>query len=166
VAYVKTSTRWQTKHSGSKGLLLIGAYKLLEGLLLAAVAVGLLKLLHRDVAALVIHWVHVLRVDPDNRYIHRLLARIFAVSPKQLRELSAGTFFYAVVRLTEGTGLLLRKRWAEYLTVVMTGVFIPLEVYELVRHYTTLKLAVFVVNAAIVWYLISGLREKGAAPRR
>jgi uncharacterized membrane protein (DUF2068 family) len=156
----------QTKHSGSKGLFLIGSYKLLEGLLLAAIGVGLLKLLHRDVAALVTHWVHVLRVDPDNRYIHRLLARIFVVSPKQLRELSVGTFFYAAVRLTEGTGLLLRKRWAEYLTIVMTGVFIPLEVYELVKHYTTLKLGVFVVNAAILWYLISRIREKGGAQRR
>jgi len=156
----------QAKRSGSKGLLLIGSYKLLEGLLLAAVGVGLLNLLHRDVAALVIHWVHVLRVDPDNRYIHRLLARIFAVSPKQLRELSVGTFFYAAVRLTEGTGLLLRKRWAEYLTVIMTAVFIPLEVYELVRHYTTLKLGVFVLNVAILWYLISGLRQKGGAPGR
>ena len=163
---MKTRTRLRTKHSGSNGLLLIGSYKLLEGLLLAAAGVGLLKLVHRDVAALVLHWVHVLRVDPDNRYIHRLLARIFAVSPKQLTELSVGTFFYAAVRLTEGTGLLLRKRWAEYFTVVMTGVFIPLEVYELVKHQTTLKLGVFVVNAAILWYLISRLREKGVSPRR
>ena len=166
MAFGRARTRLQTKRSGSKGLILIGAYKLLEGLLLVAAGVGLIKLLHRDVAALVMHWVHVLRVDPENRFIHRLLARIFAVSPKQLTELSVGTFFYAAVRLTEGTGLLLRKRWAEYFTVVMTGVFIPLEVYELVKHYTTLKLGVFVVNAAILWYLISGLREKGGSPRR
>ena len=69
------------------------------------------------------------------------------------------------MRLTEGAGLLFRKRWAEYFTVVMTGVFIPLEVYELVKRYTTLRLGVLALNAAVLGYLISKLREKNGSPR-
>ena len=78
-------------------------------------------------------------MDPDNRYIHGILVRIFRVTPKQLKELSVGTFIYAGLFLTEGMGLLLRKHWAEYFTIITTGLFIPLEIYELVRHFTVTK---------------------------
>jgi uncharacterized membrane protein (DUF2068 family) len=134
-------------------LVVIGVFKLVKGIGLLIVAVGLLKLLHRDVAAVAEHWIEVLRVDPDNRYIHRALLKIFHVTPKQLKELSAGTLLYAGIFLTEGTGLLARKRWAEYMTLISTGLFIPLEVYEIFHHFTWTKVAVTVVNVLIVWYL-------------
>jgi uncharacterized membrane protein (DUF2068 family) len=82
------------------------------------------------------------------------------VSPKQLKELSAGTFIYAAVLLTEGLGLLLRKHWAEYFTVISTGIFIPLEIYELARHFTAAKVLVLLINVAIVVYLIGQLRRE------
>jgi uncharacterized membrane protein (DUF2068 family) len=140
--------------------LLIGLFKLLKGLLLVAAGFGALKFLHKDLAASVNHWVDVLRIDPENRFIHPILAKIFAVSPKQLRELSVGTFIYAAVLLTEGIGLLLRKHWAEYFTVISTGIFIPLEIYELARHFTAVKVLVLLINVAIVVYLIGQLRRE------
>jgi uncharacterized membrane protein (DUF2068 family) len=151
------------RKSSSAGLVLIGLFKLLKGLLLVAAGVGALRFLHKDLAVSVNHWVDVLRIDPENRFIHPILAKIFAISPKQLRELSVGTFVYAAVLLTEGIGLLLRQHWAEYFTVISTGIFIPLEVYELVRHFTALKVLVLLVNVAIVIYLIVQLRrERGS----
>ena len=51
------------------------------------------------------------------------------------------------------------KRWAEYMTLISTGLFIPLEVYEIYRHFTWLKVAVTVVNVLIVWYLAVRLRR-------
>jgi hypothetical protein len=54
----------------------------------------------------VAHWVDILRVDPGNRLIQRLLARVLAVTPAQLMEASAGTFVYAGLLFTEGLGLL------------------------------------------------------------
>ena len=107
-----------SKGSGTKRdpwIVLIGLFKLFKGISLLILGFGLLRLLHRDIATVVEHWVEVLRVDPDNRFIHRGLVRIFNVTPKQLRELSAGTFVYAAIFLTEGTGLLARKHWAEYI---------------------------------------------------
>ena len=89
--------------------------------------IGVLKLLHRDIAQIVAHWVDILRVDPDNRLIHRLLTRILSVTPAQLRAASAGTFVYAGLLLTEGLGLLFRKRWAEYFTIITTAGLIPIE---------------------------------------
>jgi len=144
---------------GDLWILLIGLFKFVKGIGLLILGFGLLRLLHRDVAAVAEHWIEVLRVDPENRHIHRLLLRIFNVTPKQLKELSAGTFIYAAIFLTEGTGLLARKHWAEYMTLISTGLFIPLEGYEIYRHFTLLKLAVTIVNALIVWYLALRLKR-------
>lgn len=70
-----------------------------------------------------------------------------------------GTFVYAALLLTEGTGLLLRKRWAEYFTIITTACLIPLEVYEIVRRVTAVKTAILIINFAIVAYLIARVRR-------
>ena len=156
----KQAARQSAKSSSSFVLVLIGLFKLFKALLLIAVGISAIKFLHKDLARAVIHWVRVLRVDPDNQYVHRILERIFRVTPKQLKELSVGTFLYASLFAIEGIGLLLRKRWAEYFTIIGTGGLIPLEVYELAQHFTVTKLAVVFVNMLIVWYLASRVQSR------
>ena len=85
--------------------------------------------------------------------------RSFGIQAKQLREISAGTFFYSALLLTEGVGLLKRKFWAEWLTVVSTAIFLPVEIYEIFHHFTWVRVAVLTVNSAIVWYLVSRIRQ-------
>jgi uncharacterized membrane protein (DUF2068 family) len=143
----------------SRGLLLIAAFKLLKAFALIAVGIGALKLLHKDVAGIVEHWVNAFRVDPHNRYLLWLLAKLSIVDDKKLKELSIGTFVYAAIFLTEGTGLAFRKRWAEYFTIITTGSFLPLEVYELIRHATFAKGVALIVNIAVVVYLVRELRR-------
>lgn len=133
---------------------------MLKACLLIAVGIGAIRLLHRDVAGTVMHWTQVLRVDPDNRFLHGMLTKVFRVTPKQLKELSVGTFIYAGLFATEGTGLLLRKRWAEYFTIVTTGGLIPLEIYELTKHFTVTKLVVTFINVLIVWFLVARVRAR------
>ena len=156
----KASKKQSSKEPFSFVLFLIGVFKLFKALLLIVAGIGAIRLLHKDLASTAMHWVQVLRVDPDNRYIHGVLVRIFRVTPKQLRELSVGTFIYAGLFLTEGFGLLLRKHWAEYFTIITTGLFIPLEIYELARHFTVTKLVVTVINVLIVWYLVVRVRSR------
>jgi uncharacterized membrane protein (DUF2068 family) len=151
-----------TKTSGSIGLLYIAAYKLIKGVLFLAVAVGALRYLHRDVAATAAHWINKLRVDPENIFIHRLLARLSIVDYHTLKELSIGTFIYSGLCLIEGTGLALRKRWAEYFTVISTSAFIPLEIWEIFHHVTETKILFFVINVAVVGYLIWEIRRSRA----
>jgi len=156
----KASKKQSSKEPFSFVLFLIAIFKLLKAALLIAVGIGAIKFLHKDLSSTVLHWVQVLRVDPDNRYIHGALVRVFRVTPKQLRELSAGTFLYAALFLTEGTGLLLRRHWAEYFTIITTALFIPLEIYELFRHFTITKLVVTGINLLIVWYLVARVRSR------
>src|SRR5215471_4868926 len=150
----------QSDKSSSAVLVLIGAFKLFKALLLIVVGIGAFRLLHKDLATTVMHWTNVLRVDPDNRFVHRFLERILRVTPKQLRELSFGTFLYAGLFATEGIGLLLRRRWAEYFTIVTTSGLIPLEIVEMARHFTTAKLVVLLVNVMIVGFLVARVRSR------
>ena len=151
------------KEQGSAALLAIALFKLVKCALLLAVGIGAIRLLHRDVAQVVEHWVGVLRVDPDNRFFHKIITKLLAVTPKQLEALSIGTFFYAALLGTEGIGLLLRKHWAEYFTVITTAVFIPLEIYEIAKHVSIAKIIVFLVNVAIVVYLVVRIRNRKRA---
>lgn len=142
-----------------RGLRLIAAFKLLKALGLIAVGMGALRLLHKDVAAVVEHWVNMFQVDPHSHFINLLLLKLAILNDRRLKELSVGTFVYAAVFLVEGTGLAFRKRWAEYLTIITTASLLPLEIYELVRRLSVSRSLVLAVNVAIVVYLAYELRR-------
>lgn len=143
--------------------MLIAIFKLLKGFALIAVGIGALHLLHKDVAAIADHWINAFRVDSHNRLILWLLEKLPLVDDKKLKELSVGTFFYAAIFLTEGTGLALRKRWAEYFTIITTASFLPLEVYEMLHHANVAKAVALVINIAVVIYLVWELRRSRKA---
>jgi len=147
------------RRSHGSGLRLIGAFKILKGLALLALGIGALKLLHKDLAAVVEHWINIFQVDPHSHYIQLLLAKLSIVDDRRLKELSAGTFIYSAVFLTEGVGLALGKRWAEYLTIISTASLLPLEIYELAKHASIGKVIALAINLAVVAYLILELRR-------
>jgi uncharacterized membrane protein (DUF2068 family) len=147
------------RHAHSRGLLLIAAFKLLKGVFLLAIAFGARHLLSQNLAADAEHLLDLLRIDPHNHYIHLLLEKIAKIDAHKLRELRAGTFFYATLFLIEGTGLALRQRWAEYVTIVSTSSLIPVEVYELLKQYSAAKIAFLFINVIVVVYLVLELRR-------
>jgi uncharacterized membrane protein (DUF2068 family) len=143
----------------SHGLRLIAAFKIFKGLVLFAVGIGVVKLLHKDMAFEVERWADIFRVDPNNRYIHRLLERLLILDARKLREFSVGTFFYSALDLTEGTGLSLGKSWAQYVTIITTTSFIPLEVYEFAKRANWARLTLLLLNVVVVVYLFIELRR-------
>jgi uncharacterized membrane protein (DUF2068 family) len=148
------------KSSHSRLLRLIALFKLVKAALLIAVGVGALKLLHKDVAGAVEHWVELLRLDPNNHYIDVALEKASNLTPDKIKQLGLGSMIYAGLFLTEGIGLWLEKRWAEWLTVIITSSLIPFEIYEIYRHPTAIKIAVLLINVAIVAYLLYRIRGK------
>ncbi len=150
----------QTVGQSPLGLRLIGGFKFLCGVLLVALGFGLFRGANADPAEEAGHIIAALKLDPDNRYIHSAIEKVSNLSEKQLKAIGVGTFLYALLYLTEGIGLLLKKHWAEYLTVVATGIFIPLEIYEVYRKTTPIRIALLVINVAIVAYLVYQLRRQ------
>ena len=144
---------------GHRALLLIGLFKFIKGLLLLVPAFGALSLLHKKVASEVEHWLDQLRIDPDNRFIGAIVTKLQRVHTKELKELSALGAGYSALFLTEGTGLLFRQRWAQWLTIVATSSLMPLELDQLIKEFTAVRLLVLLLNAAVVLFLIYHVRQ-------
>jgi uncharacterized membrane protein (DUF2068 family) len=98
------------------------------------------------------------------------LDRLFSLRSGTLHLVGAAVSVYAVLEGVEAVGLWFQKRWAEYLTFVATTAFLPLEVYELTRTVSPLKIIALIVNLAVVVYLLRAKRlfgfNGGAAAER
>ncbi len=138
---------------------LIAAFKLLKAILLIAVGVGALKLLHQDAAGALDRWAAMLGFDPGNQYVDRALQKLANLPPNKIKGLGVGSFVYAGLFLIEGIGLWMVRRWAEWFTVILTSSLVPVEIYEIHRHPTPLKILVLIINLAVVGYLAYRIRN-------
>lgn len=143
-----------------RGLLLVGIYKFFEAAFFIAVGTGALHLIHKDIGDVVMRLVDSLPVDPEGRLVSFLMDKADLINAHDLRRIGAGALLYAATRVVEGTGLLLRKTWAEYFTVVLTTLGLPVEIYELVRRAHWLKFAALVLNLVILFYLLWVLKRQ------
>lgn len=82
-----------------------------------------------------------------------LVLRFIGISHDSLIELAVGLVIYGAIEGSEAVGLLMSRRWAEYLVVLATAFFIPLEVLELANKPSLLKAATLIVNVVVVVYL-------------
>ena len=145
--------------TSDKMLRLIAAFKVLKALLLVIVGVSALRLIHTDIDSLVSEWVLRLGLNPGSRHVGRFLVKAAALTPSRLRELGVGSLVYAGLFLTEGIGLWRLKRWGEWVTVAITGSLVPLEVYEIYRHPTAVRVLLALVNIGVVVYLVYRIRS-------
>src|SRR5277367_1905139 len=152
-----------TTHSHSdrnRWLIAIGVLKLLKAALFVSMGFGVIRLLHQDIADVLLRFLMALRFDPENRFVNMLLEKSALLSPHRLREISFAIFLYAALDIIEGTGLVLEKVWAEYFTLILTGSFLPWEFYEIVRHVTVWKVVLLLLNLLVFVYLAHVVNEK------
>ena len=146
-------------------LRLIAIFKLVKAVALIVVGISALKLIHGDAAATLTDWISKVGLNPDGRYVDKALGKVANLPPIRFRELGVGSFVYSALFFTEGVGLWLRKRWAEWFTVAITGSLIPLEIYEMHRHPTAGKALMLLINVGVVIYLLLMIRnDDRAAP--
>ena len=134
---------------------LIAVFKLVKALVLVAVALGALRLLDHERAARVHEWLDAIPLVAHHAGLEKAASKVTGASPKHLELAATVAFGYAALFAVEGVGLWRQRVWAEYLTIVATTSFIPLEVYELVRRFTPIRLGALLANAAIVGYLVA-----------
>lgn len=156
-AWLLNRSSYQTRNHW---LALIGIGKLLKAIFFVAMGFGVINLLHKDLADSLLHLAHALRIDPENHAVNVILAKADLITPHQLKLISLALFLYAAVDVIEGTGLILQKVWAEYLTLILTASFLPWEFFEVLRHATTLRVVLTLVNVAVVVYLGYIVRER------
>ena len=102
-----------------------------------------------------------LGLDLDHSSLVAMLHRALSTRASTLAEVAAVLAGYGALEGVEGVGLWLARRWGEYLTVVATAAFLPLEVHEILERATGVRIATLVVNVAAVVYLLLAKRLFG-----
>lgn len=141
------------------GLAVIAVFKVVKGLLLLLVGLGLLQLMHAEIATLFSLLIEALHLNADSRIIHALVLKVDALQPQSVLVAGLVSLGYAGLLLLEGIGLWLERSWAAYLTVISTSLLLPFELYEVIDRVSILRVGVLVLNLAIVLYLVGQLKR-------
>jgi uncharacterized membrane protein (DUF2068 family) len=145
--------------------------RFLRGIVFAVIAYGLWRFrysrntieqaFNRELP-LVRSLLHGLGFNVNHSKLIGLIQHAFKLDPRTLTWLAAGAAVYTLIEFVEGIGLWQGKRWGEYFAMVVTSIFIPYEVYDLITKVTVLRLAAFAINLALVLYLVLTKRLFGA----
>jgi uncharacterized membrane protein (DUF2068 family) len=141
----------------------IALYKLVKVVLLLAVAYGELRLHDASIAAKLLSWAQTRPYGLEHRIVMQLLEWFSGLSVSRIHALRMVTLAYAAVFAVEGVGLWMEKRWAEWLTVIITSSLIPLELWEMFLRPTVGKALILLANVAVVAYLVWHVRSRNRA---
>src|SRR6202000_2452991 len=140
----------------------IALYKLVKVMLLLGVAYGELRLRDASLAAKLLSWAQARPDGLEHRIIAQLRDCFSGVSVSRVHLFQVVTLVYAAVFAVEGIGLWMEKRWAEWLTTIITASLIPLEAWEIILRPTIGKVLVLLANVAVVAYLVWHVRKTQA----
>ena len=115
-------------------LYFIVAIKLIKGAALLLLALGVFSLANKnlsDVFDQFLRWVH---LDPERSFFQGIGDWLDTITPTNVRVVASGTFLCGLFLIVLGLGLAFRAKWAIWLTIVESAFFIPVEIFELVRH--------------------------------
>lgn len=148
------------KGKHSLGILAIVIYKGLAAILLAITAIGLLFISFKRQWLLELSESYML--EEKLQFLEWIVNKITNTQPKTLELTGIATSLYAIVTGIEAVGLWYEKPWAELLVIGLVGLGIPIELYELFREASLIKLAILLINLAILLYLIYYYRKSQA----
>ncbi len=147
----------------------VACFEALKGALVLVAATGVLSFAHRGLyraaAALIAH----AHLNPASKYPEIFLDAAARLQDSHLLLLAAGAALYSLVRFVEAWGLFFEKAWAEVLAAGSGGIYVPLELAELVRRPTWHGGVLLVLNLAVVAIMLRALykrRSGGAAGAR
>ncbi|HVT73532.1 MAG TPA: DUF2127 domain-containing protein [Lacunisphaera sp.] len=147
------------KSVAHKALRPIAALEAFKGFMVLVAGFGLLGFLDRDNEVYAERIIRVLHLNPAHHYPQIFIAAMARLEDSHLLALAGLAALYSLVRFVEAYGLWFERRWAEWLAALSGGIYVPLEIYELVLRATWLKFAALVINLAVVAYMVWLLTE-------
>ena len=138
----------------SRGLHTIAFFEALKGVLVLVAGFGLLSLVHQDLQVAAERLVRLSHLNPAHHYPRVFIEALANINDARLRLFAVLAFLYAGIRFVEAYGLWRMKAWAAWLAIVSGAVYLPVEVFGLIKHATFLRGSVLLINAGIVSYLV------------
>jgi uncharacterized membrane protein (DUF2068 family) len=132
----------------------VAAFEAAKGVVVLVAGFELLAVLHQGAQHVAEEIVGRLHLNLARRHPRILLDALNHLDNGKLRMLALAAILYSAMRFAEAYGLWRKRRWAEWFAIASGGVYLPVEIWELAKHPTTVKAAVLAVNALIVAYLL------------
>lgn len=151
-----------------RGVRVVAGFEAAKGLLVLLAGFGLFAFVHESAQHAAEELVSHLHLNPASRFPHIFVDLAGHLGNRALWVLAVMACSYAALRFAEAYGLWTHRRWAEWLAAVSGGIYLPMEIYELVQRATALKAVLIILNACIVAYMAYVLflsREGGAETR-
>jgi uncharacterized membrane protein (DUF2068 family) len=144
-------------------MILIAIGKILKSIGLVASSFLFRALLSEEKHKAIEDWLNNARLEPHSWVLHRcfdVVEKSLDLQHGTLRLLHLGVIIYAALYLIEGIGLWFDRKWAEWMVIVTTAGFLPLEVYEIWKEMTPARCLLFAANVVVMAYLIFRLRRQ------
>jgi uncharacterized membrane protein (DUF2068 family) len=135
----------------------LGAVAMVEfvkGLIVLLAGFGVLSLVHRDVWDVAESFLEFLHISPDAHYAQVFLDLADKVTDAKLWAVAVGAAGYSMLRFVEAYGLWRERAWAEWLALGSGALYLPFEIYQLVRRFDLVHVSIFLVNLAVILYMV------------
>jgi uncharacterized membrane protein (DUF2068 family) len=132
----------------------VAMFEAAKGILVLVLGLGLLRFLHKnleDTAEQVIRFLH---ASPGGHLSNLFINAASHASDKSLWALAGAAVIYSVVRFAEAYGLWNAREWAEWFALLSGAMYLPWEMYSLIRHPLPVKWVILLANLAVVIYMI------------
>lgn len=159
INYRKNPINAAMRNQRPSGLVAIVIYKTFVAIILAVAAIAILLALQNYQSFTSLSEAYIL--EEKLNIIEWLIEKITNIKQQTLQFSGIATGAYAAVTAIEAIGLWYEKAWARILVLVLVGISIPPEIFELIKGITILKLVVFVVNIVVFWYLLRRFPKHG-----
>jgi len=143
-----------TERNIDRGVRAVALFEAAKGSVVLLAGFGLLALLHHDLQAIAEHLVELSHLNPAHRYPTIFIDAMSKMNDSRIMAFAAFAGLYATVRFIEAYGLWRLRAWAEWFAIVSGSIYVPIEIYEVFKHVTWLRVTVLIVNLAIVAYLV------------
>jgi len=147
------------------GMRVVALFEAAKAALVLLAGCGLLALIHRDVQELAERLVRHSHLNPAGKYPRIFLDAATRVTDTNLWLFASFALLYSVVRSIEAYGLWYERRWAEWFALASGAIYVPVEIYELLHHFTWLKAGILTANLLVVAYMAYALRHTAEQDR-
>ena len=142
-----------------KALRPIALFEALKGAVVLIAGFGLLSFLGRDNEEFAEQIIRHLQLNPAKHYPQIFITAMSQLSDSHVLALAGFAALYSIVRFVEAYGLWHERRWAEWLAALSGGIYIPIEVYELIHRITWVRVSALALNLVVVAYMVWLLTE-------
>lgn len=136
-----------------KGLHIVSVFEGAKGLIVLFVGLGLLEFIHKDLHLAAEQIVRNSHLNPASHYPRIFIDAANHMTDGKLWAMAFSAMLYSVIRFVEAVALWLRRQWAEWFGLLTGGMYMPIEVFEIMRGATWPKVGILIINAGIVAYL-------------